>query len=135
MKTILKLIALSAGFMLSSIIQPVFASSVIDPKPQGLPAKFLDMKVSDFIKLSAKDFSAITGNKMRLKEKISLSLLKKDMKRSLKKNSDQIVKDYLATADKKGNTALLIIIIVVVVVLIAVLLAGSIGPGPISWGG
>ncbi len=125
MRAILKMIAMAAGFMIISNGQPAMASNTTYPSSMDLPAKFLAMKVSEFIKLSAKDFSTVTGKKLNLKERIAFSLLKKSMKKSLKSHPDQTVKDYLATADKKDNTMLIIILVVLAVVIIAVIVAAS----------
>ena len=133
---ILRMVATVVGINLFINMQPAFASTAMETSPGKILVKFLEMPVSDFVKLSAKDFANLSGKKLSLKEKISFSLLKKNMKRSLKRNTDQTVGDYLANAgDRKTNTALIIIVIVVVVVIVAVLIAGSIGPGPINWGG
>lgn len=123
MRAILKMMAVAGGFMLISNSQPAMASKTTYPSSLDMPANFLAMKVSDFIKLSAKDFSTITAKKLNLKERIAFSLMKKSMKKSLKSHSDQTVKDYLATADKKDNTTLIIILVVLVVVVAAVVIA------------
>lgn len=123
---------MSVGLIILSNAQPSFASSIASPSREP-SVKFLDMKVSEFVRLSAKEFSTLAGKNMNLKERISFSLLKKDMKKSLKAHPDQLVKNYFATADKKGNTALIIIILVVIVV-VAIIIASSAGPGSIGWG-
>lgn len=121
MKAILKIIAVAGVFMMFGNGVPAIASNSIHSSPMILPANFMEMKISEFIKLSAKDFSMITGKKMGLKEKVSFTILKKDMKKSLKSNPDQTVTEYLATIDKKDKTALIIIGIVVLAILIVVI--------------
>ena len=122
MKAFLKMIALAGGFMIISNGQSAIASNITYPSSREFPAYFMAMKVSEFIKLSAKDFNEVTGKKLNLKERISFSLLKKDMKKSLRSHPDQTVKDYLATAHQKGKNKTLVIILIVLAVLIMVAL-------------
>ena len=132
MRAILKMIAVTSAFIMISSGQLAKASTLAKPSTTELPGKLLDMKVSEFIKMSAKDFKANIGKKLSLRERISFSLMKKDMKKSLKSHPDQTVKDYIATAPKKNNTALIIIIVaVVVIIIVAIIAASSINIGPL----
>lgn len=134
MKTITRLITIAGCLMLFSMGQPAKATelnySSSDPNYFGLPAIFIEMKVSEFVKLSAREYQLIAGKKMNLKDRISFSLLKKDMNKSLKKHPDQVVKDYMATAGKSSKTALIIILIVVVAAAVALIISSSINIGP-----
>ncbi|HEV8081751.1 MAG TPA: hypothetical protein VGP55_01035 [Chitinophagaceae bacterium] len=60
-----------------------------------------NLNARDFVKLSAKDFSLITGKKMNLWNRISFTFLKVKMKHDLKKNPDLKVNDYYAKEGKK----------------------------------
>jgi len=120
MKVFLKMIVVAGGFMLISNGQSAIASNTTYPSSRDVLANFMAMKVSEFIKLPAKDFNHFTGKKLNLKERISFSLLKKSMKKSLKSHPDQTGKDYLATIHKKGKNTTLVIILVVLAVLILV---------------
>ena len=113
---------------------PATAANTVYVSPVIIPGNFMEMKLSEFIKLSAKDFSSITGKKMSLKEKISFSLLKKHMKKSLKSNPDQTVTDYLAAADRKSDIILIVVILLVVLLIVGWLTLGSIDVGPILGG-
>ena len=135
MRSILKLIAFLCAFTIIGNGQLANASILAKPASTELPTKLLDMKVSEFIKMSAKDFSTSIGKKLSLKERVAFSLMKKDMKKSLKSQPDQTVKDYITTAPKKDNTALIIIIVVVVIVIVAIIIASSVSIGSIGWGG
>jgi hypothetical protein len=126
MRPVLKMIAISGLLMMIGNGQPAKASLPVKRPPIELPAKLLDMRVSEFVKLSTKDFSTSVWKKLSLKEKISFSLLKKDMRKSLKSHPDQYVKGYMATASKKNNTGVIIIGIVVVLIIIGVIIASSI---------
>lgn len=123
MKLILKMLVLSGLILAFSNSRTAFASSSIKPSALELPAGFLAMKTSEFIKITAKDFSLVTGKKLNLKDRIAFSVLKNKMKRSLKSHPDQTVKDYLASADKKDNTTLIIILVILVVVVAAVIIS------------
>jgi len=122
MRAILKMISMAGGFMIISNGHSAIASGTFYPTTRDFPLKVMDMKVSAFIKLSAKQFHLVTGKKLNLKERISFFLFKKSMKKSLKSHPDQTVKDYMATVDKKGNNKTLVIILVVLAVLIMVAL-------------
>lgn len=78
-----------------------------------------NLKASDFVKLSAKDFSWITGKKMNLWNRLSFSFLKMRMKHDLKKNPDLKVNDYYA---KKGKKHLSVLWIVGISLLILILI-------------
>jgi hypothetical protein len=59
-----------------------------------------NIKASEFIKLSTKEFSLITGKKLNLWNRISFSLLKMKIKHDLEKNPNLSIGDYY---QKKGN--------------------------------
>jgi hypothetical protein len=101
----------------------VSASSKIKLLYPASPHSLADIKLTEFIKLTAKDYSRLTGKKMNLKEKLSFMFMKKDMKHALKKNPGLTVSGYFASVDKKTNTVLLIILIVVALLLILFLIA------------
>jgi hypothetical protein len=129
MKAILKLIAVTGGLMITGLFHSVQASSFSYASYPVLPKDILEMKLSEFVKLSQKDFSFIAGKKLSFKERVSFMMMKKDMKKELKKTgNDRQVKDYLVsnTADKKDKTALIIAIIVVVVIVVAIIVAESV---------
>lgn len=91
-----------------------------------------NLKASDFVKLSAKDFSLITGKKMNLWNRLSFTFLKMRMKQDLKKNPDLKVNDYYAKEAKKHLSVWWIVAIVVVsiVLLSLILLAAVFSAGP-----
>lgn len=94
MKAILKLIAVAGGLMITGLFQSVQASSFSYASYPVLPKDILEMKLSEFVKLSQKDFSFITGKKLSFKERVSFMMMKKDMKKELKKTgNDRQVKD------------------------------------------
>lgn len=53
------------------------------------------INVSDFVKLSAKEFSDLTGKKMNFFERLSFKVTKMRMKHDLKKNPDLKITDYM----------------------------------------
>jgi len=83
-----------------------FASSIIFPATntantsKKLPAQYL--KASEFVKLSAKDFSELTGKKLNLFQRLSLGITKLRLKHDLKKNPDLKLTDYNKDS-KKGD--------------------------------
>jgi hypothetical protein len=52
------------------------------------------INVREFVKLSAKEFSLISGKKMNLWNRLSFSLLKIRMKHDLKNNSNLSISDF-----------------------------------------
>lgn len=66
---------------------------VNDASPSAAAFKYL--KVSDFVKLSAKEFSDLTGKKMNFFERLSFKVTKMRMKHDLKKNPDLKITDYM----------------------------------------
>jgi hypothetical protein len=70
-------------------------------RPAEGPAAFKYLQVSEFVKLSAKDYSALTGKKLNFFQKLSFNITRAKMKRDLKKNPDLQLSNYI-NAD--GNT-------------------------------
>ena len=132
MRAALKFIAFLSAFIIISNAQFAGATILAKRSSNDLPANLLEMKVSDFVKMSAKDFRISIGKKLSLKERIAFSLMKKDMKKSLKSHPDQLVKDYMVTAPNRNNTALFIIIaVVVVIIIVAIIVSSSMDIGPL----
>lgn len=129
MKAMLKIMAIAGGLMIAGIFHPLQASLINYPSDRVLPKDIMEMKMSEFIKLTQHDFSLVVGKKLSFKERVSFMMMKKDMKKELRKTGqDRMVKDYLAgkPGDKKDNTALIIAIVVVVVIVVAVIVAESV---------
>ncbi len=59
------------------------------------------LSISEFVKLSAKQFSELTGKKMNMWDKASFSIMKIKMKHDLKKNPNLTLKDYSGVVGKK----------------------------------
>ncbi len=77
----------------------IIESSSINPTVEG----WKNLKASDFVKLSMKDFRRITGTKMNVKERISFMVMKKGMKQELKNNPNLTVGEYLVAKKKMGT--------------------------------
>lgn len=75
-----------------------FASSIVFHATTSLntskklPAQYL--KASEFVKLSAREFSELTGKKMNLFQKLSFGITKLRLKHDLRKNPDLTLTDY-----------------------------------------
>src|SRR5215210_577733 len=81
-----------------SFSKPVTASL----SPSASVSKY--MKTSEFIKLSPREFSVVTGKKLSFFEKASLKVLQMKMKRYLKKNPGSTVADYyMSEGDRNFN--------------------------------
>jgi hypothetical protein len=91
-----------------------------------------NLKLSEFIMLSAKDYSKVTGKKMNLRERISFSITKQRMKHVLKKNPNMTVNEYMASSGKMG-TGWWILIGAAAAVLIILLIGAAVTPLSVSW--
>lgn len=79
------------------------------------------IKLAEFVKLSPKAFSRLTGKKMNITERAAFGLMKLKMKRAMKNNPELTVKDFMASY-KKMKTWLLVVIIVLGAFLLAFLI-------------
>jgi hypothetical protein len=81
-----------------SIVQPQLnkISSPGAPTPKYLRA-------SEFIKLSATEFTNLTGKKLNLFERLSFAFTKMRLKHDLKKNPDLKITDYIREPKHKGS--------------------------------
>jgi len=52
-------------------------------------------KASVFVKMSAREFGAVTGRKLNIFEKIYFKIVQHEVKRKARKNPDMLVTDYL----------------------------------------
>lgn len=83
-----------------------FASSLAVPlttkqeASTALSAKYF--KVSEFVKLSPKEFSKLTGKKLNVFQKLSFEIIKLKMKHDLKRNPGILITDY-NKAPAKGS--------------------------------
>lgn len=59
------------------------------------------LKASVFVNLSAREFAAVTGNKLNFFQKIYFKVIQRQIKRDLKKNPDLLINDYFD--QKKGK--------------------------------
>jgi len=83
------------------------------------------VKVSDFVKLSSKQFGELTGKKMTVPEKLSFLILKSQMKHALKKDPDIKIKDYFSKKKSTLSVLLWILIGFFALILLAVLIFGK----------
>ncbi len=79
-----------------------FAFALSEPgvnKP-GATKAINSIKAIEFVKLSAKDISLITGKKMNIWNRLSFSILKMRMKHDLKKDPNLTIADYTSKNGK-----------------------------------
>jgi len=69
-----------------------YGFSIVKPDPSAL---WKYMKASEFVKLSPKEFTAITGQKLNFFQRMQFNLTKMRMKHDLKKNPDLKITDYM----------------------------------------
>lgn len=102
-----KLTALLFLFALFSQVKVIHASSVIVPgitKSNTAPVDNLKyFKASEFVKLSTKEFTKLTGKRLNVFQRISFQIAKAKMKHDLKKNPNLQVTDYAKTFSKSDS--------------------------------
>lgn len=98
------LIAVFSTYAFSGV-NTATAFSIIKPvADKEVPATVNNLKylqVSEFVNLSVKEYSELTGKKLSFLQKVSFKATKMKMKRDLKKNPDLKITDYV---DADGGT-------------------------------
>lgn len=104
-----------------------YAFSIISPEKNISFYKDLKyLKASDFIQLSVKEFSDLTGRRINLWTKLSFKIMKLRMKHDLKKNPDLLITDYAPKKKNKGLKILLWVLVgFTVLLLILTVLVGA----------
>lgn len=69
------------------------AKSII-PENHISPAGIEYLRASVFVKLSAKEFGAITGKKLNFPQRIYFKIIQRKLKHELKKNPDLLITNY-----------------------------------------
>ncbi len=89
------------------------------------------LRVADFIHVSAKDYSRLTGKKMNLKERIAFSFEKIKMKQAIKKNKNLTMGEYYDSSRKLGTGWLILIIVggLFLIVVMVFLISGGLDIG------
>ena len=95
----------------------------------GITNVLNNMKASEFVKLSAKDFGIITGKKMNMWNRVSFSVLKMRIKHYLKKNPNLSINDYAKKSSRRSH-AWIWISIGLAILLIVLIIAGLSVAGP-----
>ncbi len=117
-----KFLLFAIGFCMISGTNITHAASINKPVDPIFSKALMQMRATDFIALSMKEFARLSNKRLSLKEKIAFSVLKKKLKREIKKNPDLTVGGYLA-ANRSISTLSWIGIIIGVLSLILVIIA------------
>ena len=126
-----KMIAMAITLLIAGRGEPAMAANAKHQSFSRLPANFMAMKLTEFVRLSQKDFSKITGRKLNWKERVSFFLLKKSMKKSLRSRPGQSVRDFLAgpAGKRKSKTLVIILVLLAVLVLVALIVFSTLDIG------
>jgi hypothetical protein len=89
-----------------------------------------NIKASELIKLSEKEFSLITGKKMNLWDRLSFSVLKMRMKHDLKNNPNLTISEYYAKKSSRhlstwGYVGIVVIGVLLVLTILYIIYAGG----------
>ena len=125
MKKVFKITAIVCSLLIIANTGALNASTQTFSSKKEFPASIGQMKLSEFVKLSVKEFSTLSSKKLNLREKVSFSILKTNMKKYLKKNTDQTVSSYLTSASNKSDVVWLIILILAIVAVFVVAIASK----------
>ncbi len=112
--------------LIATGISDCYAFSIGKPVADSNSNKSLQfLKVSDFIKMSEKEYSDLTGTKMNIWKKTSFSLLKLKMKHELKTNPNLTLNNFYNTKSKHRLATVWVVLLTVVgVLLLLALLLG-----------
>lgn len=77
-----------------------YAFSVHKPETNNKQISFKNLSVSEYINLSARQFSELTGKKMNLWNRLSFNLMKVKMRYEIKKNPNLTVKEFIKDKPK-----------------------------------
>ncbi len=95
-------------------------AAVVKPTPV-IPATIYNMPLKDFLTLTPKQISEISGKPMTMGQKIAYKLMRASMKKAVKKDPSITTGTFLSSS-KKMKTWLLILIIVLGAFLLAFLI-------------
>ncbi len=104
------------------------------PNHADITEALSSIKASEFVRLSAKDLSLITGKKMTIKSRLSFSLLKMKVKHDLKKNPNLTMADYYAKEGKRRLSTLWIVLLTILGLILLLLIVFAIFPPKIGLG-
>lgn len=95
MKKIKLLLLTVVGIFSFAGINMTYGFSGIKPAESVSMAALKYVQASEFVKLSAKDYEALTGKKLNFLQRLSFKATKMKMKHDLKKNPDLKIFDYV----------------------------------------
>lgn len=124
MKPVITLFLLQFFFLLSI---HGMSPTVSVPVPGPSASQLLNMPLRVFLRLSAKDYCRMTGQKLTLKQKLSFGFLKLKMKMADKKNKDMTVGQFMEPEKKKLGAGWIILIVLGGILIILLIIGLSIG--------
>lgn len=122
MKTFVKLVIVTIVLLLTEYSR---AAIIIHKNPSvanKYPGAVLEMNLNRFSQLTIKEMGQLMGRKLTLKERISLYVMKTEIKKYQELHPGQTVQDFLLAAPMKHKTLWLILLGVAVIGLIVTLL-------------
>ncbi len=110
-------------FLIASGLNNTYSATVSQPGSHITPIEVWKYKrAREFIKLTAADINNLTGKIMNLLQRFSFFIMKKKMNRSLRKNPNLTVNEFLS-APHKVEIIWLIVIIALALLLLLVMIA------------
>lgn len=131
MKKILVLTCFLAGFF---HINQSNAAFILPADSTVYMEAWKNIKLSEFVNLSARDFRKLSGEKMNVLERISFPFMKMKMKKEIKKNPDLTVGQYLETSKKISTGVIILLVLLGIGVILAIIAASGGFVEDIEWG-
>lgn len=103
-------------------------AAVIKPTPV-LPASLYNMPLREFLQLSPREFSAVTGKHLNLEQRIAFGFLRSSMKKAVRKNPAITAGEYFLSRKKMKGWLKILLIILGVFLLAFIIFAIAYGAG------
>lgn len=103
-----------------------FSLSIVKTSPPGSdvsPATIDYLRASVFVKLSVKEFQAMTGRRLNLPQKIYFKIIQRRLKHELKRNPDLLITQYYNEQKAKFKLDLLWFVVAAIIEPFGILLA------------
>jgi len=101
------------------------AASFSLPEKGITPISWRDMKLKTLLSVTPKEFRELTGQKMKLREKLAFSLLKGKMKKELKKNPEMTTGEFMDSIGAMNKAAWIILGLVVLALLFLIIIVNQ----------
>lgn len=108
----------------------VAASYATTIKPSSiLPVSLQDMPLKNFLQLSGKEFSVLTGKHLSMEQRITFGMVRSSMKKAVRKNPAITAGEFFASKKKMKGWLKVVLIVLGVFLLAFIIFAFAYGAG------